>query len=75
MSAAVHMLKKPPVPEVVEYLERALARAKAGDTFGVMILQQDADGLGFAIAGIDDRFTVAGWLLHAIHKLQTDPPE
>lgn len=61
--------------EVVEYLEDALRKARAGEISGVLILSQNAGGLGYAIAGINDRFTTAGWLYHAMHKLQTDPPK
>lgn len=72
MSAQIRQLTRPVDPEVVRYLEEALAEAKAGKLSGVLILQQDAEGLAYAVAGVKDRFALIGWLSHAIHKLQTD---
>jgi hypothetical protein len=58
------------VPEVVEYLEAALVRARAGEVTGVLILTQDAEGLAYSVAGISNRYTVSGWLMYAIFQLQ-----
>jgi hypothetical protein len=72
MTATVHALSKPPVPEVVEYLESALARAKAGEVNAILLVARDPDGVTYATAGIDDRWTVLGWLQYASHKLMVD---
>jgi hypothetical protein len=72
MMAQIHQLRRPVDPDVVEYLQRALDEAKAGEITGVMILAQDPDGVRYGLAGIKDRFAVIGWLSHAMHKLQAD---
>lgn len=62
-----------PDPEVVSFLEGVLEAARAGEVTGVLVLSQELDGsLKYTIAGIKDRFTVTGWLYHAMHRLQSD---
>ena len=64
---------RPPCPEVVEYLEEQLERARKGDMTGVLMVSQDGNGdVWYTVAGIKDRMTVLGVLSHAMHKLQTD---
>lgn len=53
-------------------LEEVLAKVRAGDIHGVLVLSQDKTGIAYNIAGIKDRFEVLGWLSHAMHKLQSD---
>ncbi len=68
-------LAKSPEPnkEVVELLEEALERAKKGETTGLLMLEQEGDGVvSYSIAGIKDRFKVTGYMYHAIFKLQND---
>lgn len=60
-------------PDVVQLLEYALASARSGNTKGVLILEQGADGgIGYGTAGLKDRFTVSGALYHALHRVQSD---
>lgn len=73
MGAEIHALKRAVDPDVIDILERALQQAKDGELNGVMVLKQDPGGVAYAVAGIKDRFTVLGWLSHAMHRLQTDP--
>jgi hypothetical protein len=62
-----------PDPVVIEFLEDALADAKAGKTTGVLIVAQDREGgASYAITGIKNRFTVMGFLYHALFRLQSD---
>lgn len=70
----VRALSRPVDPDVVRFIEQVLERAKAGEISGVLMLSQDTEGVAYGIAGIKDRFTVLGWLSHAMHKLQDDEP-
>lgn len=73
MSAIIQQLERKPDPDVVTYLERVLEAARAGEITGVLILAQDAGGVSYGIAGLEGRYTVLGFLSHAMHRLQTDP--
>jgi hypothetical protein len=68
--SAIDTRKRSP-PEVVEFLEAVLERARAGELTGVLILAQDSKGLSYSVAGINDRYVVTGWLMHAIVKLNS----
>jgi hypothetical protein len=74
VSAVVKTIERKPDPDVVAYLEGALARARAGETVGVLILEQSAPNQSckYSTAGLDDRFKVMGYLMHAIANLQVD---
>jgi hypothetical protein len=72
VAAHIHELKRPVDPDVVDILERALEKAKSGEINGVLVLSQDPNAISYAIAGVKERFTVLGWLSHAMHRLQTD---
>ena len=62
-----------PVSDVVKFLEQALADAQSGELTGIVLLDQMRNGkVGYATAGIADRYKVSGYLFHALHKLQTD---
>lgn len=72
---SVQKLERAPCPDVVKFLEEALAIAMRGETTGVLILEQKTAGaLSYSVAGIADRYKVSGLLFHAIHKLQSDLP-
>jgi hypothetical protein len=75
VAAHIHELKRPVDPDVVDILERALEKAKSGEINGVLVLSQDPNAISYAIAGVKERFTVLGWLSHAMHRLQTDRQE
>lgn len=68
----IHALPTPqPDPDVLTYLAQALEDAKAGKLTGVLLVTQQQDGAAqYSIAGIKDRFTVLGYLTHALYKLQ-----
>lgn len=68
----VRVLQRGTDPDVIARIEDVLEAAKAGEIHGVMILSQDAGGVRYTLAGIKDRFSVLGWLSHAMHRLQTD---
>lgn len=72
MAAELKAIERKRDPEVVTFLEEALARARAGDTNGVLILEQSVTGVTYACAGLKDRMSLVGWLFHAMHKLQDD---
>jgi hypothetical protein len=62
-----------PDPDVVNFLEEALAEARAGAITGVLLVKQDRErGIGYVIAGCKDRLTMLGFLSHAAYKLQDD---
>lgn len=61
--------------DVIAFLETALKRARRGDIKGVVLLAEDAEGVGYEVAGIQDRFRVSGFLFHALYQLQHNQPE
>lgn len=61
-----------PDGEVIKKLEAALDRARAGETHGVLLLEQDKAGCKYVCAGLKNRFELIGFLSHAIHQLQAD---
>lgn len=73
MTAQIRQLKREADPDVVGFLEKALQKAKDGEITGVLILAQDPSGVAYSLAGIKERFTVLGWLSHAMYQLQSDP--
>lgn len=73
MTAKLHLLpKQEPDSLVVEFLQDALARAKAGETRGVLLVEQDAGGTRYSVSNLDNRMEVIGMLTHAAFKMQTD---
>jgi hypothetical protein len=67
----VRALTKPACdPDIIKYLEASLERAKAGELLGILLLEEDATGIGYKTAGINDRYKTSGFLFHALHKLQ-----
>ncbi len=70
--AEIKIFPKPVNEELVEYLESALERAKAGELLGVLMLQRDDDGLAYSVCGIKDRYEATGYLFHLLYKLQAD---
>ncbi len=70
--ATVATLTKKVDPELVAYMEKALAAVRAGDTTGVVLLEYHSDGLRYTTCGVHDRYQCTGFLYHALHKLQTD---
>jgi 1,4-dihydroxy-2-naphthoyl-CoA synthase len=73
MSVVLNQFAPKPNADVVEFLERILQQARAGELVGTIILTQGTDGhLHYAVAGIHDRFQVTGWLFNALVKLQDD---
>lgn len=73
MAAELKAIERKRDPEVVTFLEEALARALAGDTNGVLILEQNGADVTYACAGLKDRMALVGWLFHAMHRLQDEP--
>lgn len=61
--------------DVVAFLESALARARAGEIRGAVLITEDFDrdderhGSNWSVAGVKDRWKVIGYLTWAIHKL------
>lgn len=72
MSATVREIEKRPDPDVVGFLRDMLEQAEAGEIRGVLVVAQHAADVSWRVAGIEDRFRVTGYLLHAIHRLQED---
>lgn len=72
VSAVVRALERKADPEVVDYLETVLERARRGETSGVLILEQRGDSCSWCCSGLGDRFKIIGYLAHAIHKMQGD---
>lgn len=70
----IRLLERPSGnPDVVKFLEEALVDAKSGELTGIVLIDQTRDGkVGYATAGVTDRYKVAGYLFHALHKLQAD---
>lgn len=59
-------------PDIVSVLEEILARARAGEVTGLVLVAQDACGVEYRVVGIRNRWEKIGLLSHAIHKLQDD---
>lgn len=65
--------ERPVDRDLVAFLEEALENARSGELTGILLVDQMRDGkVGYATAGITDRYKVAGYLFHALHKLQSD---
>jgi hypothetical protein len=67
-------LEKPTSPDVVEYLQEVLDKARVGEVSGVLIVSQGPGGISYCVAGLKDRLLISGWLFHAIYRLQSDGP-
>lgn len=70
MTATIRQLERPQEPEVIEFLEETLARARAGEITGVLILEQGPKHVYYAVAGVKNRLEQLGFLSAAMHKLQ-----
>lgn len=69
---SLRKLERLPDPNVVEYLQEVLDKARAGEVNGVLIVSQGPAGISYSVAGIKDRLVIGGWLFHALYKLQSD---
>lgn len=56
-------------PDVVQFLEEALERAKSGETKGILLLEQSAKQTSYSTTGLNDRHNIVGYLQSAIHNL------
>ena len=65
-------ISSPPKPELVEFVEGLLERARSGELVGVLVLEQDRDGVSYTFSGITKRWEKLGLLSHAMHQLQQD---
>ena len=75
MTTDIRTIERKPDPEVISFLDDALAKARKGEITGVLIISQDVGKwASYSHAGLKDRFHVLGYLSHAMHQLQTDKP-
>ena len=72
MTALVKKIERLPDPDVIAGLERALESAKAGTTFGILLIEKTPTAATWTCAGIPDRFEITGYLFHLMYKMQTD---
>lgn len=56
-------------PDVIQVLEEALARAKSGETKGILLLENDGTRTTYSTTGLKDRYHTVGFLQCAIHGL------
>jgi len=68
----VHAIEKKPHQDVVEFLREMLEQAEAGEIRGVVVIAQGTTDVSWRVAGVDDRFRLIGYLMHAIHNLQAE---
>lgn len=68
----VSLVEKARDPDVARVLEDALARVRCGETTGILLLEQDVSGCSYACAGLKDRWTIIGFLSHAMFKLNSE---
>ena len=72
MSAEVKEFKKTPNETLILILEDALKEARAGEiSSGVLVLSRPKE-ISYRSSGIEDRFTMIGYLHHMIKKLSED---
>lgn len=69
---ALTEIKREVNPTLVEILEQALENVKSGETTGLVLLEQKTKLCTWRTSGIKDRFTAAGYLLHAANKTLED---
>ena len=70
MTAEIKVLARPQEPEVIQYLEELLAKARTGEVNGILIVAQSSSHVHHYYAGIKDRASVLGYLSIAMHRLQ-----
>lgn len=56
-------------PDTVQLLEEVLARAKSGETRGVLVLEQSTHTTSYSTTGLKDRYSLIGYLQCAMHNL------
>ena len=56
---AISVLAKQTDPDVVKFLEEALERARAGEISGILLLEQDREGMTYTVAGAKNRFEIS----------------
>lgn len=55
--------------DIVDQLKAALARAEAGDTQALLLVEQSRGEVNYSITGVNDRFQLAGYMSFFIQQL------